>query len=83
MSEKRLIMSREDIWDEDRPKSKYRMERLTSPRRVRTFLTYDLEWYPDNYELRIVGVYDGEQYRHYTSIGDFIKGELTCENHGK
>ena len=63
-------------------KSKYRMERLLTPVRTRTFLTYDLEWYPDNYELRIVGVHDGINYRYYTNIGDFIKGEFTRENHG-
>jgi hypothetical protein len=63
-------------------RSKYRMERLTSPVRTRRFLTYDLEWYPDNYELRIIGVHDGTEYRYYTTIGDFIRGEFTSEQHG-
>jgi hypothetical protein len=66
----------------DTPPSKYRMERITAPRKLRQFLTYDLEWYPNTYELRIVGVYDGSQYRSYLTIGDFIRGELTAAHVG-
>lgn len=68
--------------DDDRPRSKYRMERVYTPRKYRTFLVYDLEWYPDNYELRIIGVYDGSEYRSYTTVGDFVRGEFTPEHHG-
>lgn len=60
----------------------------------RRFCTYDLEWVPGNnpekalkaglspLELRLVGVYDGRRFRHYTTIRDFLNGELTPENDG-
>jgi hypothetical protein len=60
----------------------------------RRFATYDLEWVPGSdpdrakaagfvpLALRLVGVYDGKSYRHYTSISDFLNSELTPENSG-
>lgn len=49
----------------------------------RNFSVYDLEWYPHTLELRMIGVYDGEQYRHYTDIGTFLNSEFTQKNEGK
>jgi hypothetical protein len=60
-----------------------RLNRSGAPRR---FKVYDLEWYPsDNYEpyeLRLVGVYDGSEYKAYRSIDEFLDGELRRENAG-
>ena len=52
--------------------------------RIRRQITaYDLEWYPENYELRLVGVYDERGYRHYSSIIDFVEKEFVRENRGR
>ncbi|KKM78681.1 hypothetical protein LCGC14_1357610, partial [marine sediment metagenome] len=56
---------------------------IKSKRKVRDFLTYDLEWVPGSLEVRLVGVYDGERYRCYNSIDTFLNRELTRENRGK
>jgi len=56
---------------------------IDKPRRPRDFLTYDLEWIPGTYELRMVGVYDGERYRYYTSVRAFLNAEVTDKNRGK
>lgn len=59
----------------------------------RRFCTYDLEWIPGNVKkakaagfetefVRLVGVYDGENYRSYTSIQAFLNTELTPRNDG-
>jgi len=47
------------------------------------FAVYDLEWYPETYKLRLVGVYDGSHYRSYTSIAEFLNAELTSETRGR
>ena len=44
------------------------------------FSTVDLEWYPETLELRLVGVYDGRDYRAYTSIEHFLRRELSGRN---
>lgn len=52
-----------------------------------------MEWIPGNVkkakasghepgQLRLVGVYDGQQYRAYTRIQDFLNAELTPRNNG-
>lgn len=56
---------------------------ITSKRRLRKFLVYDLEWKPSSYELRLFGVYDGERYRAYRTVLAFLKNELTSKNRGK
>lgn len=56
---------------------------LKRPRRIREYLVYDLEWVPHTLEIRMCGVYDGNQYRWYTSIGQFVANELTSKNRGK
>lgn len=48
----------------------------------RRFLTYDLEWYPETMELRLVGVYDGKRYRSYRTCEEFLRGEMTSRNRG-
>lgn len=55
---------------------------LKTRRRSRRFLTYDLEWVPGTLEVRLVGVYDGNEYRAYSSVGAFIANELTHQNRG-
>lgn len=59
------------------------IRRATSPAKVRSFLTYDLEWYPDTMKLRLVGVYDGDAYRYYQTIDAFLDAEMTSDNRGK
>lgn len=57
------------------------LEPLTGKPREHKFTTYDLEWWPETYELRLVGVYDKEKgYRHYSSIEQFFLKELTGKN---
>jgi len=56
---------------------------------VRNYLVYDLEWVPGkfsksgNMPVRMAGVYDGETYRWYTSVEQFLNNELTSKNRGK
>ena len=56
---------------------------ISSGRKVRDFLVYDLEWVPGTYQLRMVGVYDGVSYRCYHSVSDFLDSEMTSKNRGK
>jgi hypothetical protein len=56
---------------------------ITSPVRVRRFNVYDLEWKPGTLEVRIVGFFDGEHYRHYPTVKAFLRGELTSRNRGR
>lgn len=56
---------------------------ITGKREVREFLVYDLEWIPGTLEVRLVGVYDGDKYRCYRSVDDFIAYEMTSKNRGK
>ena len=53
---------------------------ITTPGQKRRFVVYDLEWYPESYEVRLVGVYDGRSFRAYKSVDAFLAGELTTEN---
>lgn len=46
------------------------------------FLTYDFEWYPHSMKIRLCGSYDGEQYRCYRTVAEFLDGELTSANRG-
>lgn len=55
---------------------------INSPRKPRRFLTYDLEWEPGTLKLRLVGVYDGERYRYYKTVDDFLACELTHSTRG-
>lgn len=58
--------------------------RLTSPRKFRSYLTYDLEWEPGTMRLRLIGVYDRERgYRSYVSVDAFLDRELTSKNRGR
>lgn len=52
------------------------------PRKCRRFIVYDGEWVPGTYELRMMGVYDGAEYRCYKTIDAFIAGEFTHKNRG-
>lgn len=54
-----------------------------SERQVRKFSVYDLEWSPGTMQVRVVGVYDGENYRAYRSVVDFINNEFTVDTHGR
>lgn len=63
---------------------------LTSKPATRRIIAYDLEWYPRKpripkelwLKLRLVGVFDGEEYRTYTSVSAFLCEEMTPENSG-
>lgn len=62
---------------------------LKNARVLRRYLVYDLEWVPGKFSteghmpVRLVGVYDGEKYRWYTTVAQFLNGELTSKNRGK
>ncbi len=61
---------------------------LTNPRVYRQYLVYDLEWIPGKFNagrmpVRLVGVFDGNKYRVYTTVEDFLLAELTGKNRGK
>lgn len=55
---------------------------IRSPVKDRKILTYDMEWFPGTLELRLIGVFDGSEYRTYTTPFDFLNSELTPENNG-
>lgn len=55
---------------------------ITSKRRLRDYLVYDMEWRTD-LTLRVIGVYDERGYRWYTSIPDFLNEEFSWKNNGK
>lgn len=59
------------------------LSKITTPRKRRNFMVYDLEWYPGTMEVRLVGVYDGDRYRTYETVDDFLENELTRDNHDK
>lgn len=53
------------------------------PRKRRKLIVYDLEWYPDTAQLRLVGVKDRSKgYRYYQTIDSFLDAEMTKRNHG-
>lgn len=55
---------------------------IRSSVKARKILTYDMEWIPGTLELRLIGVFDGNEYRTYTTPFDFLQNELTPENNG-
>lgn len=63
--------------------------RITKPHVFRSYLVYDMEWIPGKFDpaghmdIRLVGVYDGNRYRAYTSVEAFLVHELTHKNRGK
>ena len=56
------------------------IERIRKAPERRRFFTWDLEWWPGTYQLRLCGVYDGERYRYYESIKDFVENECNSFN---
>jgi hypothetical protein len=52
-------------------------------RKWRKFLVYDLEWIPGKLDVRMVGCFDGNRYRWYRTVEDFLACELNRENRGK
>lgn len=56
---------------------------ITSPRVARDFIVYDGEWLPATMRLRLIGVYDGDRYRCYQTVREFLRSELTSKNRGK
>lgn len=66
---------------------------ITRRRETRRFCVYDLEWSRGQEfvmggsivrapEVRLIGVYNGKQFRSYRTINSFLDGELTVRNHG-
>lgn len=52
--------------------------------KILDYKVYDLEWYPKEMRLRLIGTYDGETHEDYgTNLAAFLDGELTPENNGK
>jgi hypothetical protein len=58
----------------------------TGKQKVLRFRTYDLEWYPESLEVRIVGEYGSdaglEGYESYDSVPSFLRAALSHENSG-
>lgn len=50
------------------------------PPRKKEIVTWDLEWYPGTFELRLAGMYDGERYRYFRTIPDFMNALLSQRN---
>jgi len=68
--------------------------RITRPREMRRFSTFDLEWSRGSEsvlkdrlvkepQVTLVGVYDGKDYRCFRSVNAFLSAELTKANHGR
>jgi hypothetical protein len=53
------------------------IKQIEKPPQRRKFVVYDLEWYPKSMELRMVGLYDGDRYRHFRDVGSFLRHVLT------
>jgi hypothetical protein len=45
-------------------------------------ISYDLEWVPETFVLRLVGVWDFRGYRQYHTIQDFLESELNESSRG-
>src|SRR5688572_3404823 len=59
------------------------VSRNLKPRKRRKLIVYDLEWYPENAKLRLVGVKDRRKgYRSFETVDAFLDAELTKTNHG-
>ncbi len=59
------------------------LSRIADEPQVREFSVYDLEWIPGTCEVRLCGVYDGDDYRSYTSVREFLRGELVAATSGR
>lgn len=55
---------------------------IDRPRRLRKIITFDFEWYPGTYEVRIIGVFDGTKYRAYYNVDEFLNALLVHRNEG-
>lgn len=67
---------------------------LKKPFQKRKIITYDLEWIPggnpakaqrlgfEPLQLRLIGTFDGERYRAYSSLDSFFAGEFTRRTAG-
>jgi len=55
---------------------------ITTKRRMRRFLTYDLEWVPGSLAVRVVGCFDGIRYRSYRTVRQFLHNQLNSKNRG-
>src|SRR5216684_4335468 len=59
------------------------LKRIEKSPQIREFCTYDLEWVPKTYRLRVIGVYDSQRgYRNYSTVAEFLDNELTSKNSG-
>lgn len=56
---------------------------IATPSIARSFLVYDLEWVPKTLAVRMVGCYDGQRFRWYKTIEDFLSAEMNPQNSGK
>ena len=59
------------------------IEIIEGKRRLRRFLAYDMEWIPGTLQIRIVGVYDGNRYFSFLTVGHFLGWALSKEHRGK
>lgn len=48
----------------------------------RRFIAYDLEWVPRSLDIRVVGAYDGDHFRWFPCMADFLNWALSSEHRG-
>lgn len=53
--------------------------RILTPVKVQRFCVYDLEWHPQRLELRLLGLFDGNRYRSFLHVEDFLSHVLTAQ----
>src|SRR5229473_1105892 len=59
------------------------LKRIEKSPQIRELCTYDLEWVPKTYRLRVIGVYDSQRgYSNYSTVAEFLDNELTSKNSG-
>jgi hypothetical protein len=46
-------------------------------------MVYDMEWIPGQLEVRLLGLYDGDRYRAFHKVDDFLNAVLVRENADK
>lgn len=57
---------------------------IRTPGQPQAFSTYDLEWYPESYELRLIGLDDGDHYREFgADMNAFLDAVLTPRYSGR
>jgi hypothetical protein len=49
------------------------------PVKLMPFQTYDLEWYPHTYQVRLVGTHNGTEYKAFKDVENFLDDHVFCQ----